>query len=182
MPALYRIHEAPDPLKVLQFEEFISRVRLFSLGARRTAASSRSTSRSWSRRFTASPEERPIAFLMLRTMQKARYDADERRPLRPGRAEPTRTSRRRSAAIPIWSCIGCCASCGTTQGRATSGRRSSTRSCRRSAATRRRWSGAPTRPSASSCSGRRSGSWPTRSATSSTATSPASRRSACSSS
>ena len=25
----------------------------------------------------------------------------------------TRTSRRRSAAIPIWSCTGCCASCGT---------------------------------------------------------------------
>ena len=41
---------------------------------------------------------------------------------------------------------------------------------------------APTKPNASSCSGRRSASWPTRSATPSTATSPASRRSACSSS
>ena len=55
------------------------------------------------------------------------------------------------------------------------------RSCRKRRATPPTASAAPTRPSASSCSGRRSGSWPTRSATSSRATSSASRRSACSS-
>ena len=32
MPALYRIHEPPDPLKVLQFEEFVSAFG-FSLAA-----------------------------------------------------------------------------------------------------------------------------------------------------
>ena len=53
MPALYRIHEPPDPLKVLQFEEFVSAFG-FSLGAPARRASSRCTSRSWSRRSAAS--------------------------------------------------------------------------------------------------------------------------------
>ena len=164
MPALYRIHEPPDPLKVLQFEEFVG---AFGLLARRAGerASSRSTSRSWSRRSAAMPAERPIAFLMLRTMQKARYDAmnvghfglaaDDLHALhfadsplsRPGRAPPAAR-----AAADARS--------------ATNARRSSTRTCRKSAATPRRWSAAPPRPSARSCSGRRSASWPTRSATS----------------
>ena len=73
MPALYRIHEPPDPLKVLQFEEFVSAFG-YSLGARRELGARRCTSRSWSTKIRGTPEERPIAFLMLRTMQKARYD------------------------------------------------------------------------------------------------------------
>ena len=32
MPALYRIHEPPDPLKVLEFDEFVTSLG-FSLGA-----------------------------------------------------------------------------------------------------------------------------------------------------
>ena len=106
---------------------------------------------------------------------------DERRATSAWRRRPTRISRRRSGAIPIWSCTGCCAKCGPPRS-TTSGGPSSTRTCRKSAGTRPRWRSAPPTPSARSCSGRRSGSWPTRSATCSTATSPASRRSACSSS
>ena len=53
VPTLYRIHEEPDPLKVEEFEEFISTLG-YSLGARRRTPSSRGTSRSWSRRCAAS--------------------------------------------------------------------------------------------------------------------------------
>ena len=72
MPALYRIHERPDPLKVDQFEEFISAFG-YSLAA--------PAGQVWPMHFQklvdrirGVPAERPIAFLMLRTMQKARYD------------------------------------------------------------------------------------------------------------
>jgi ribonuclease R len=74
MPALYRIHEPPDPLKVLQFDEFVTSLG-HSLGAQ---AGGRVTPADFQRlveRIRGTPEERPIAFLMLRTMQKARYDA-----------------------------------------------------------------------------------------------------------
>jgi ribonuclease R len=73
MPALYRIHEPPDPLKVLQFEEFISAFG-YSLGA----GESNVTPKHFQKlveKIRGVPAERPIAFLMLRTMQKARYDA-----------------------------------------------------------------------------------------------------------
>jgi ribonuclease R len=70
-PTLYRIHEAPDSLKVAKFEEFISGFG-YSLAAPAGAL--------WPRHFQklieriqGRPEEKPIAFLMLRTMQKARY-------------------------------------------------------------------------------------------------------------
>lgn len=72
MPALFRVHEAPDPLKVAEFEEFTSSLG-FSLGV----PSDRATSRHFQRllhRLRGKPEERPVAFLMLRTMQQARYD------------------------------------------------------------------------------------------------------------
>ena len=69
-PGLYRVHEQPDLLKVAQFEEFIGGFG-HSLGAPR-ARSGPGTFSACSRNLRY-PEERPIAFLMLRTMQKARY-------------------------------------------------------------------------------------------------------------
>jgi ribonuclease R len=72
MPALYRIHEEPDPVKVATFEEFIS-----TLGYSLTGSPERLTPRDFQKlveKIRGKPEEKPIAFLMLRTMQKARYD------------------------------------------------------------------------------------------------------------
>ena len=70
-PALYRIHEEPDLLKVSKFEEFVSTFDL-SLGAPLTALRPRHFQK-LIERISGRPEEKPIAFLMLRTMQKARY-------------------------------------------------------------------------------------------------------------
>ncbi len=74
MPALYRIHQPPDPLKVLQFEEFISAFG-FTLGASESGAVKPTHFQKLVEKIRGNPAERPIAFLMLRTMQKARYDA-----------------------------------------------------------------------------------------------------------
>ena len=71
MPALYRIHEEPDVLKVAKFEEFVSGFG-YSLGAQLTALRPRHFQKLLER-IEGKPEEKPIAFLMLRTMQKARY-------------------------------------------------------------------------------------------------------------
>jgi ribonuclease R len=73
MPALYRIHEPPDPLKVLEFDEFVTSLG-FSLGTRDGAVRP-SHFQHLVDKIRGTPEERPIAFQMLRTMQKARYDA-----------------------------------------------------------------------------------------------------------
>ena len=73
MPTLYRVHEQPDPVKVAQFEEFIS-----TLGYGLSRSGEEVTPRDFQKlveRMRGTPEEKPIAFLMLRTMQKARYDA-----------------------------------------------------------------------------------------------------------
>lgn len=72
MPTLYRIHEAPDPLKVEEFEAFVGSLG-FSLGASPGGVRPADFQR-LVRQIQGSPVERPIAFLMLRTMQKARYD------------------------------------------------------------------------------------------------------------
>ena len=72
MPALYRVHEPPDPLKVEEFEAFVRSLG-FSLEAP-DGAPSPSHFQSLVRRIRGTPVERPIAFLMLRTMQKARYE------------------------------------------------------------------------------------------------------------
>ncbi len=72
VPSLFRIHEKPDPLKVEEFEEFIS-----SLGHTLGAAAGAVQPRHFQKlvtRIQGTPEERAIAMLMLRTMQKARYD------------------------------------------------------------------------------------------------------------
>ncbi len=73
MPTLYRIHEPPDPLKVAEFDEFVTSLG-FSLGAP-SGIIRPSHFQRLVERIKGTPEERPIAFLMLRTMQKARYDS-----------------------------------------------------------------------------------------------------------
>jgi ribonuclease R len=73
MPALYRIHEAPDPLKVMQFQEFVT-----SLGHSLQVPATGPKPAHFQKlvdQIRGTPEERPIALLMLRTMQKARYDS-----------------------------------------------------------------------------------------------------------
>jgi ribonuclease R len=73
-PALYRIHEEPDILKVEKFEEFISGFG-YSLAAPTGALRPRHFQK-LIERIHGRPEEKPIAFLMLRTMQKARYSPE----------------------------------------------------------------------------------------------------------
>src|ERR1051325_3084268 len=70
-PALYRVHEEPDIVKVAKFEEFISGFG-YSLAAPMNALRPRHFQK-LIERIHGKPEEKPIAFLMLRTMQKARY-------------------------------------------------------------------------------------------------------------
>jgi len=74
VPTLYRVHETPDPLKVEQFEEFVGTLG-YSLGAPPNAVKPRHFQR-LVEKIQGKPEEKPIAFLMLRTMQKARYDPE----------------------------------------------------------------------------------------------------------
>jgi len=74
VPTLYRVHEDPDPAKVEVFEEFIS-----TLGYSLSGAGEELAPRDFQRlvdKIAGKPEEKPIAFLMLRTMQKARYDPE----------------------------------------------------------------------------------------------------------
>jgi ribonuclease R len=72
-PALHRVHEAPDVKKVEDFEAFIG-VLGHSL-ARDGRPVRPKHFQALIDRMRGTPEERPIAALMLRTMQKARYDA-----------------------------------------------------------------------------------------------------------
>ncbi len=71
----------PDPMKVEEFEEFIATLG-YTLNARADNVKPRDFQR-LVEKMRGKPEEKPIAFLMLRTMQKARYDPREPRPLRP---------------------------------------------------------------------------------------------------
>jgi ribonuclease R len=71
VPGLYRVHEEPDPLKVAKFEEFLSGLG-HGLAAPLHALRPRHF-QALLQRVHGRPEERPIAALMLRTMQKARY-------------------------------------------------------------------------------------------------------------
>jgi len=72
VPTLYRIHETPDPLKVEEFEEFVGTLG-YSLGVPPNDVKPRHFQK-LVEKMHGTPEEKPIAFLMLRTMQKARYD------------------------------------------------------------------------------------------------------------
>src|SRR4029453_15506627 len=70
-PSLYRVHEEPDVLKVSKFEDFIAGFG-YSLGAPLTTLRPRHFQK-LIEKIQGKPEEKPIAFLMLRTMQKAHY-------------------------------------------------------------------------------------------------------------
>ena len=72
VPSLFRVHEEPDPLKVEEFEEFVSTLG-YSLAAPPNEVKPRHFQK-LVEKMRGTPEEKPIAFLMLRTMQKARYD------------------------------------------------------------------------------------------------------------
>jgi ribonuclease R len=72
VPTLYRVHEAPDPLKVAELEAFVTTLG-YSLGAGPGAPRPRHFQK-LVERIRGTPEERPIALLVLRTLQKARYD------------------------------------------------------------------------------------------------------------
>ena len=74
VPALHRVHEAPDVKKVEEFEAFIAPLG-YGLAATGQAVRPRHFQKLIDR-MRGTPEERPIAALMLRTMQKARYDAN----------------------------------------------------------------------------------------------------------
>ncbi len=72
-PALYRNHEPPDPLKVAKFVEFVA-----GLGHAMPVPAHGVRPHHFQAlisKLQGLPEERPVAYLMLRTMQKARYDA-----------------------------------------------------------------------------------------------------------
>jgi len=73
VPALHRVHEPPDPKKVEDFEAFITTLG-YSLAAHGHAVRPKHFQKLIDR-MRHTPEERPIAALMLRTMQKAKYDA-----------------------------------------------------------------------------------------------------------
>ena len=75
-PSLFRVHEAPDPLKVEEFEDFTASLG-YSLGAPSEGVAPRHFQRLL-QRLRGKREERPVAFLMLRTMQQARYDIQNR--------------------------------------------------------------------------------------------------------
>ncbi len=73
IPALYRVHDAPDPAKVREFEAFVD-----TLGHTLGVPPDRVRPRHFQqlvRRLRGTPAERAVALLMLRTMQKARYEA-----------------------------------------------------------------------------------------------------------
>jgi ribonuclease R len=73
VPALFRVHEEPDPQKVEEFQDFVTTLG-YSLAAPPDAVRPRHFQK-LVEKMHGTPEEKPIAFLMLRTMQKARYDA-----------------------------------------------------------------------------------------------------------
>ena len=105
-PALYRIHEEPDILKVAKFEEFISGFG-YSLGRS-------------GQRAAAAPFPEAAREDSWKARRKADRDADAAHDaegaLRAGKPRATsawrrpaiRTSRRRSGAIRIWSSIARC--------------------------------------------------------------------------
>ncbi len=75
LPALFRVHEPPDETKVTEFEAFVA-----SLGFSLNVPLDRVSSKHFQRLIKALKgrvEERPVAYLMLRTMQQARYDVND---------------------------------------------------------------------------------------------------------
>jgi len=80
---VYRIHEEPDPKKVIEFEELAAQfgvtLGIASKGRRRTPADFRVTPRHYQRlisKIEGSPSERILSYLMLRSLRQARYSAE----------------------------------------------------------------------------------------------------------
>jgi ribonuclease R len=73
VPSLHRVHEAPEVKKVAEFEAFIEPLG-YGLGTTGRSVTPKHFQKLIDR-IRGTPEERPIAAVMLRTMQKARYDA-----------------------------------------------------------------------------------------------------------
>ena len=73
-PAIYRVHETPDAAKVEAFSAFVAALG-HDLGAAGGAVKPHHFQRLVDR-VSGSAVERPVALLMLRTMQQARYDTD----------------------------------------------------------------------------------------------------------
>ncbi len=73
VPALYRVHEGPDPEKIERFREFISGLG-YSLGGGRHPRPRHFME--LLERIAGRPEERVVTTLMLRTMKQARYQVD----------------------------------------------------------------------------------------------------------
>jgi ribonuclease R len=70
-PALYRVHERPDPLRVEEFAELVS-----SFGYRVPAKLDEITPQDFQgilRQIAGKPEEKLVSYLLLRTMRLARY-------------------------------------------------------------------------------------------------------------
>jgi ribonuclease R len=88
-PMIYRIHERPDPKRVMEFED-VAATFGYSLGAGATPVkrfrettlamdNSRLTSRNYQRlveKIAGKPEERILSFLMLRSLRQARYSEE----------------------------------------------------------------------------------------------------------
>jgi ribonuclease R len=72
VPAIYRIHEVPDPSKVEIFDAFLATLG-YALGAPAGDVRPRHFQQLIDR-VSGTAVERPVALLMLRTMQQARYD------------------------------------------------------------------------------------------------------------
>ncbi len=76
LPSIYRVHDAPDPFKVESFASFAA-----SLGFRFEVSPGGVRPRDFQRlveQIRGAPMEKPVAFLLLRTMQQARYEAVNR--------------------------------------------------------------------------------------------------------
>ena len=73
MPSLFRVHDPPNVTKIAEFEAFITTLG-YSLAAPEGSVAPAHFQR-LVERIRGTPEEKPVALLMLRTMQKARYDA-----------------------------------------------------------------------------------------------------------
>ena len=72
LPALFRVHEPPDPAKAADFDDFAA-----TLGHGLGASPDRVRPRHFQQllaRLRGTPAERPVALLLLRTLQKACYD------------------------------------------------------------------------------------------------------------
>lgn len=72
-PALFRVHPVPDPVKVAEFDTFAGTLG-HALGVLPEQVRPRHFQQLL-KRLHGLPEERPVALLMLRTMQKAQYDS-----------------------------------------------------------------------------------------------------------